>query len=237
MTPEHYIQQFHELNAQAARTKARFELSWDHKWPILQDDTAATGFDRHYVYHTAWAARMMRRLAPQQHVDFSSSLYFIALASAWVDIVFCDIRPPELTLPGVTLRREDLSALSFPDGSLPSVSCMHVLEHVGLGRYGDQLDYDGDIKAMAELARVVRPGGDLLIVVPVGATAKIQFNAHRIYGFSDIPAFFAGDFDVVEQSLIFEKGPTGVFKDPPPELLAAASYSCGCYWLKKKTEP
>jgi len=45
---------------------------------------------------------------------------------------------------------------------------MNVVEHVGLGRYGEPLDPEGDIKAMRELRRVLAPGGSLLFVVPVG---------------------------------------------------------------------
>ncbi|NDC42314.1 MAG: DUF268 domain-containing protein, partial [Chitinophagia bacterium] len=56
--------------------------------------------------------------------------------------------------------------LPFESDSIPSLSCMHTIEHVGLGRYGDQLDPQGDLKAIAELKRVVQPGGDLLFVTP-----------------------------------------------------------------------
>lgn len=235
MTPELYTKQFKELALQAGQTRKRFHLTWDHKWPILNEDTPSTGFDRHYVYHTAWAARAVSRIAPQQHVDFSSSLYFASLVSAWVNVLFCDIRPPELELPGLQLRRETLTALNFENGSLNSVSCMHVLEHVGLGRYGDPLDYDGDIKAMAELSRVVKPGGDLLIAVPVGAVPVIQFNAHRIYRFTDIPDLFGEHFDIIEQALIPERGPAGLIASPSAEALGQTRYACGCYWLRKRT--
>ncbi|MCR5877640.1 DUF268 domain-containing protein [Phenylobacterium sp. J367] len=234
MTPETYTEQFKALIAQAQTTRPRFDLRWENRMAILREDTANTEFDRHYIYHLAWAVRLMRRLNPRRHVDFSSSLYFPAMASAWHEIEFCDIRPPELELPGLTLRKENLMQLSFADGSLPSVSCMHVLEHVGLGRYGDPLDYDGDLKGMRELARVTAPGGDLLVVVPVGAAAVIQFNAHRIYRFADVPEIFARDFDVVEQVLIPEKGPAGLVPSPTVDQLARERYGCGCYWLRKR---
>nr|WP_246513729.1 DUF268 domain-containing protein [Azospirillum picis] len=132
------------------------------------------------------------------------------------------------------MRHETLTALRFDDESLNSASCMHVLEHVGLGRYGDPLDYDGDIKAMTELSRVVKPGGDLLIAVPVGAIPVIQFNAHRIYRFSDIPNFFGEKYDVIEQVLIPEKGPEGLINAPTPEQIGQTRYACGCYWLRKR---
>ena len=67
---------------------------------------------------------------------------------------------------------------------------MHVAEHIGLGRYGDPLDPDGDLKAMGELKRVLAPGGLLLFVVPVGQP-RVCFNAHRIYSYGQIVEAFA----------------------------------------------
>ena len=52
---------------------------------------------------------------------------------------------------------------------------MHVIEHIGLGRYGDEMDPDGDLKAIDELKRVLSRKGDLLFVVPVGKP-KIMYN-------------------------------------------------------------
>jgi hypothetical protein len=45
---------------------------------------------------------------------------------------------------------------------------MHVVEHVGLGRYGDPIDANGDAQAIKELKCVLWPGGVLYFVVPTG---------------------------------------------------------------------
>ena len=76
----------------------------------------------------------------------------------------------------------DICALPFADGSIQSLSCMHVVEHVGLGRYGDPLDPMEIEWQCSELQRVLAPGGDLLFVVPVGKP-RIMYNAHRIYSY------------------------------------------------------
>lgn len=160
MTPEDYKRQYETFCNQEQQTQKRFDLRWDYRYPILGDDNIENpDYQYDYIYHVAWAARALRKINPHRHVDFSSSLYFTAMASAWFPVRFCDIRPPNLHLDNVTVQREDLRALSFADNSLSSVSCMHVIEHIGLGRYGDTLDYDGDLKAVNELKRVVRPGG------------------------------------------------------------------------------
>ena len=58
---------------------------------------------------------------------------------------------------------------------------MCVIEHIGLGRYGDPLDCLGSIKALKEVARVIKMGGYFLFSVPVSHTPRIEFNAHRVF--------------------------------------------------------
>jgi hypothetical protein len=128
----------------------------------LQDATVQTEFDRHYVYHPAWAARIIKRIKPAVHVDISSSLHFCSVLSAFVPVKFYDYRPAKLELSGLTSEHADLVQLPFESNSIASLSCMHTVEHIGLGRYGDPLDYDGDLKAIAELSRVLAVGGNLL---------------------------------------------------------------------------
>ena len=211
-------------------------MNWADRVPCLADATAQTAFDRHYVYHTAWAARVLSRLRPlpAHHTDIASSLYFAAIASAFVPVRHYDYRPPDLTLPNLTSARADLTNLPFPDASLSSLSCMHVVEHVGLGRYGEPLDPDADLVAMNELSRVLAPGGHLLFVVPVGQP-RIQFNAHRIYAYDQVRDSFP-DLDLVEFSLVPDRA------DPDgPALITNATqqqsdrqrYGCGCFWFRR----
>lgn len=233
----HEFERFVDLSRAANRD---LPLDWSDRLPCAGDQTAQTAFDRHYVYHTAWAARVLARLrpAPIEHVDIASSLYFAAIASAFVPVRHYDYRPPDLRLPGLSCARADLTRLPFPDASLPSLSCMHVVEHVGLGRYGEELDPLGDLAAMAELSRVLAPAGHLLFVVPVGRP-RVQFNAHRIYGFDQVRAAFPA-LDLVEFALVPDRtDPAG------PALIDSATkeqsdrqrYGCGCFWFRKPATP
>ena len=56
----------------------RFKNSISDFYPCVMDKTIKTGFDRHYVYHTAWAARKVVEIKPEFHTDISSSLYFVS---------------------------------------------------------------------------------------------------------------------------------------------------------------
>jgi hypothetical protein len=109
---------------------------------------------------------------------------------------------------------------------------MHVVEHVGLGRYGDSLNPAGDLKAMTELQRVIAPGGSLLLVVPVGKP-KIMFNAHRIYSYEQILRYFS-EIHLEEFALIPDRSDSrGIIYDASQELADAQDYGCGCFWFKK----
>lgn len=160
----------------------RFVLNEDYNIPVLDEDTNWTHADWDYVLHTNWAARVLARTRPQRHVDIGSYSYFATLCSTFVpNFEFYDVRPLGVEVPGLKMDFANLFGLPFSDNSVPSLSCLHVIEHIGLARYGDRLDAKGDIRAAQELIRVLAPGGRLLIVVPMNLTPRVNFNAHRIY--------------------------------------------------------
>ncbi len=211
---------------------ARFPLRWSQREPQLYDRTATTGFDRHYVYHTAWAARVLARTRPRLHIDISSSLYFVGIASAFVPMKFYDYRPARLGLGNLEEGVGDLTRLPFADRSVESISCLHVTEHVGLGRYGDPLDPEGDLKAMRELSRVVAPGGVLLFAVPIGRP-RLAFNAHRIYSHAQIVEQFR-DLELAEFALIpDDDADVGLICPAAAAQADAQRYGCGCFWFRR----
>lgn len=221
-----------EFKAKGEAAGQRFVISDEDLLPQLADRTDSTPFDRHYLYHPAWAARILETTRPKEHVDIGSILQFATITSAFIPTKFFDFRPAPLELTGLSSGPADLTALPFADGSISSLSCMHVLEHIGLGRYGDPIDPDGDLKAVRELVRVLAPGGNLLVVTPVGRK-RIQFNAHRIYDHEEFASYFA-PLELVEFALIEELGARGPITNPPAELARAQSYGCGCFWLRRK---
>lgn len=211
----------------------RFRVLEKDKYPCLNDATGSTGFDKHYVYHTAWAARKVSEIQPNLHIDISSYLYFSTIVSAFLPVKFYDYRPAELGLSNLVSEHADLTQLPFETNSISSLSCMHVVEHIGLGRYGDPLDVDGDLKSVSELKRVIKKGGDLLFVVPIGGVAKIMFNAHRIYTYKQVLSYFS-DFELIEFSLIPDQSSQGIIENATQEQSDAQNYGCGCFWFKKR---
>lgn len=213
--------------------KKRFNIPLSSAMPCLFENIPYTRFDTHYVYHTAWAARKVKEIGASEHIDISSSLYFSSIVSAFTPVHFYDFRPAKLNLSGLKSSPADLTKLHFRDNSIDSLSCMHTVEHVGLGRYGDPIDPDGDIQAAHELARVVKKGGSLLFVVPVGKP-RIQFNAHRIYSYQMVIDLFPG-MTLQEFSLIPDNAlEIGYVPNATKELSDAQSYGCGCFWFIRK---
>lgn len=222
---------FKILNSKSNR---EFKLKWQDKLACLYDKTSYTNFDTHYIYHTAWAARILEKTKPNEHIDISSSLYFSSIVSAFLPIKFYDYRPVNLNLKNFSSFFADLLLLPFDDLSVESISCMHVLEHIGLGRYGDQLDPIGDIKGAKELERVLSKGGQLLFVVPVSGKPHIQFNAHRIYSFDMIINMFS-NLKLIEFSLIPDNAKSiGIIVNATKEQANEQKYGCGCFHFIKE---
>lgn len=228
--------EFNQFLALSCSKQQRFLMRWSDRYPCLNERTQFTDFDHHYIYHLAWAARILSQTKPEIHIDISSSLHFCSIVSAFIPVKFYDYRPAEIHLSNLTSDHADITSLPFEDNSVRSLSCMHTIEHIGLGRYGDPLDYDGDLKAIAELKRVLIYGGNLLFVVPIGITAKIMFNAHRIYTYDQILSYFDGfEFELVNFSLITDNPKFEDFiEHADPKLSEECIYGCGCFWFRKK---
>jgi SAM-dependent methyltransferase len=220
---------FRELSMDAQRFPP---ILWEDRLPCLDDNTGSTAFDRHYVYHLAWAARTLAQTKPDFHVDISSSLYFCSMLSAFIPVKLYDYRPADLQLTNLSSEAADLLALPFEDESIDSLSCMHVVEHVGLGRYGDPLDPNGDLKAIAELTRVLARGGTLLFVVPIGAP-RVVFNAHRIYAYDQVTSYFP-ELELKQFALIpDDPRDGGLIYDATKRQADDQTYGCGCFWFRK----
>jgi len=202
------------------------------EYACLADNTGITPLEPHYTYHPAWAARIVAQIKPAKHIDISSTTNFGTITSAFVPFEFYDYRPANIHLSNYTSGRADLTNLHFETNSIESLSCMHTVEHIGLGRYGDPIDINGDVKAMKELERVIKINGNLLFVVPIG-NPRIEFNAHRVYAYDTIIKNFSG-LVLKEFSLIpddFEN--TGYITNPPMELINKQHWGCGCFWFTK----
>jgi hypothetical protein len=200
-------------------------------YPCLGDRTEKTPFDSHYIYQVVWAMEHITQNGDQHHVDVGSDVRFVTMLTTHLPVTFVDIRP--LRAKGIEYLANiagSLLELPFTDMSVKSLSCLHVAEHVGLGRYGDALDPAGTKKAARELTRVLAPSGNLYFSVPVGKP-RVCFNAHRIHSPEQILGYFC-DLRLVQFSGVKDDGTFA--QDLDPSDLADAHYACGLFHFAKE---
>ena len=189
---------YHEYKCLAP---SHIQPALDRLYPCIGDDTGETPIESIYFYQDAWAFERIVQQQPQTHVDVGSHHKFVALLSKVVPVTMVDIRPLSLPLESLQFRQGSVLDLPFKDSSVSSLSSLCVVEHIGLGRYGDQLDPQGTEKAIAELKRVLAPGGTLWLSMPVSDQNVVHFNAGRIFSI-EYALRLIEPLQVVEQAYI-----------------------------------
>jgi len=205
------------------------QIKFINTFPCIHDKTATSSFDKHYFFQDIWAFKKIYESKCEHHVDIGSRISYVGLLTTITNVLFIDLRPINVVLESFESRRGSLTSLPFETDSIPSISCLHVAEHVGLGRYGDALDPMGTKKAIRELSRVLAPDGNLYFSLPIGEP-KICFNAHRIHSTEQIINYFS-DLKLIELSGIDDKGNFVINIDK--KTLDSCEYGCGLFWFKK----
>jgi SAM-dependent methyltransferase len=189
---------------------------------------SATG---HYFHQDLWAARRVFDKNIKIHVDVASRIDgFVAHLLTFCTVNYVDIRPLPGRTSGLNFVEGTILNLPFENNSVDSLSCLHVLEHIGLGRYGDPVDPEGWLKGAQELQRVVAKGGRLYFGTPVGKET-LHFDAHRIFDPQTIIDAFSG-LKLVEFSLIDDKG-RELLENASLDLARACRYGCGLFIFEK----
>lgn len=197
--------------------------------PRLHDVTPTTPFDAHYLYVSAWVMRHLREQEPQLHIDVGGPVTLAACMAAISPTLFIDYRPLTAPVQNLTSLGGDLLHLPVASGSVSSLSCLHVAEHVGLGRYGDPLDPGGTTKACREIARVMASGGSLYFALPVGKP-RTHFNAHRVHSPSMVQEVLS-DFSILEVAAVDDEG--SYSNDVSLSDLGGMTYGCGMFLLRR----
>lgn len=170
--------------------------------PMIFDRTDETLIDPVYFYQNAWCARKVFENKPTQHVDVGSDSKLVGILSQFVPTTMVDIRPVNLNMSGFSFVSGDITSLPFKDREITSLGSICVIEHIGLGRYGDTLDQFGTEKAASELVRVLSQNGNLYISVPVDNENRIYFNAHRAFTRDYVLSLFSG-LKLIEEKYIY----------------------------------
>ena len=151
--------------------------------PCLHDRHEASGSaNSEYFWQDLFVAQRVFDASPKAHLDVGSRIDgFVAHIASYRVVEVVDIRPNPHEIPNVKFTCMDLMATHVEICErFDSISCLHALEHFGLGRYGDALDPNGWKKGLKNIAQLLSPGGALYLSIPAGKP-RVVFNAHRVF--------------------------------------------------------
>ncbi len=199
--------------------------------PCLADRWEEAGVaSGQYFHQDLLVARWIHDARPTRHVDVASRVDgFVAHVASFRDIEVLDIRPIKTSALGITFHQRNITEPDATwDQSCDSLSCLHALEHVGLGRYGDPVDVNGWKKGFDNLTRMVKPGGHFYFSVPIGRQ-RVEFDAHRVFSVPFLVDLVQPQFSIERFWYVADDddlyGPADVFSRD-----AANSFGCnlGC---------
>lgn len=177
-------------------------------YPILGERYSESGtMSGHYFHQDLLVARRIFENNPNRHVDIGSRTDgFVAHVASYREIELFDIRPQKINIKNITFRQANLMNLpkdmiSYTD----SISSLHAIEHFGLGRYGDPVDYNGHIKAIDNIYKILKKGGKFYFSAPIGSQ-RIEFNAHRVFSITYLLALFKDRFTITNFSYVSDSG-------------------------------
>jgi hypothetical protein len=197
--------------------------------PMLFDKIASQPFDNQYFHQGLWSFNKIKNSNTPLHIDVGGQINLIGYLSTITNVEYVDIRSLHINWPSFKFNKGTILQLPYKENSVYSLSCLHVAEHIGLGRYGDPIDLEGTEKACKELFRVLAKGGNLYFSVPIGIE-KTCFNAHRIFSPNTVLQMFNGltleSFASVDDHGIFEH-------DSDIRNFDKANYSLGLFHFKR----
>jgi SAM-dependent methyltransferase len=143
-------------------------------------------------------------------LDFGADVGFLSFSAAerGHEVVAFDRLPPALDYdhPRVKPVEGDVLTHDFGGQSFDLIINCSSVEHVGLaGRYGSFDRENGDIEAMGILRGLLKPGGKMVLTIPVGRDG-IFAPQHRVYGEQRLPRLLDG-FEIAEERFWRKRGP------------------------------
>lgn len=215
------------------------EFPFGKPYPCLEDKFSDSGVARgHYFHQDLLVARRVYLNNPTLHVDVGSRVDgFVAHVASFRPIEVFDIRPLSGAIPNIRFVQANLMTpisdklFDYCD----SLSCLHALEHFGLGRYGDPVNYDGYLLGLNNLRNILKKGGKFYLSVPIGPQ-RIEFNAHRVFSVSYLLECFAGKYHIDQFSFVDDQGE--LHEDIPITDSNARNdfgcvYGCGIFEMTK----
>lgn len=207
--------------------------------PFLLDKKDEGGVMKgHYFHQDLYVARLINLAKPEKHLDIGSRTDgFVAHVASYREIELIDIREIKSNVKNIAFRTANLTELSSDlVDYCDSISSLHALEHFGLGRYGDPIDYYGYLKAIKNIAKILKNKGRFYFSVPIGLQ-RIEFNAQRVFSVDYLISILSQDFDILSFSYVDDNGDFHEnieLKKDNYKFNFGCQYGCGIFTLIKK---
>lgn len=192
----------------------------------------------HYFHQDLLVASLIFKNNPIKHVDIGSRIDgFVAHVASFREIEVIDIRKLSNAGPNINFRRYNLIDKNFDiKDYCDSISCLHVMEHFGLGRYGDEINYHGHLVAWENIYKMLKHDGKLYFSVPIGRQ-RIEFNAHRVFSINYLIDLIGDRYKICSFSYVDDIGDLHrnvALKNENVDKNFSCSYGCGIFELTKR---
>ncbi len=209
-------------------------------YPFLMDryDNSGTA-SGHYFHQDLLVARRIYLNNPNRHIDVGSRIDgFVAHVAAFRTIEAIDIRPLTNNLQNIKFIQADMMKSLDENlvNSCDSISCLHVIEHFGLGRYGDTVNHEGYKIGLNNLSRILKSKGKFYFSTPIGPQ-RIEFNAHRVFSVDFLLKFFSDKYTIDNFSYVDDQGNLHENANLDSDNIKTnynCTYGCGIFEMTKK---
>jgi hypothetical protein len=232
-----FLKDYREIKRQAKQSGMVFPFG--NFYPCIEDRYEKSGVvSGHYFHQDLLVASKIFINNPGKHVDIGSRIDgFVAHVASFRGIEVFDIRELTEQIQNIYFKRLDvMDENAVSRDYCDSISCLHALEHFGLGRYGDKVDYDGHLLGWKNIYKMLKREGKFYFSVPIGVQ-RIEFNAHRVFSLKYIMKSMIGDkYRVDSFSYVDDSG--DLVKDTALDERAvknsfSLNYGCGIFELFK----
>ncbi len=230
-----YVHDFLKFKKQKGKDS---NFHFGKKHPVLSERFSESGvMSGHYFHQDLFVAKKIFENKPKRHIDIGSRTDgFVAHVAVFREIEIIDIREQKNNINNIIYRKANL--MQLPKNMInycDSISALHSIEHFGLGRYGDPIDYNGHLKAIENISKILQPNGKFYFSVPIGSQ-RIEFNAHRIFSVQYLIDLLNTMFYLNSFSFVNDKGEffeNVELSEKEISLNFNCSYGCGIFELTK----
>ncbi len=205
-------------------------------FPILSEFEDSAGvMSGHYFHQDLFVARKIFKAQPNKHFDIGSRIDgFVAHVASFMPIDIFDVRHLESKVPGINFVQADFMREQALNDRVESLSCLHTLEHFGLGRYGDSIDPTGHLKGFQNLVDLLDPEGVLYLSFPISNRERVEFNAHRVFHPESVFSWPGSEkLQLEEFSWVDDHGDFHESSSTRLAIDANLTYGCGIYIFRK----